>query len=117
MALVVVSDISEAIANECSQQLEKMKTIYYASTAHDLRTPVNSILGSNQLLKAELEAMGGMEKLIYYLDVSTCSCHYLLQIVDGIIDLSKLELNSFTLVKEWINLPSTVQEVLQILQI
>lgn len=38
------------------------------------------------------------------LKISTSSCDYLLQIIDDILDLSKLELKQFTLNKEWINL-------------
>lgn len=49
-ALVTVSDITNLRRYEKQKKIEEIKSIYFASLAHDLRTPINSIMGSNQYL-------------------------------------------------------------------
>ena len=42
--LVIITDISELIKTEHSRSIEKLSEIMIASTSHDMRTPLNSIL-------------------------------------------------------------------------
>lgn len=51
MALVKISDITLISKYEKQKNLDKMKALYFASIAHDLRTPINSIMGTNQILQ------------------------------------------------------------------
>lgn len=50
LALITISDITKMKKYEKQKQIERIKTIYFASIAHDLRTPINSIMGTNHLL-------------------------------------------------------------------
>jgi len=45
--VVLVNDISEIRRREQYEAQEKMQTVFFASVAHDLKTPVNSIYGAN----------------------------------------------------------------------
>jgi K+-sensing histidine kinase KdpD len=47
LALIIIKDITKARKYEKQKQIDKMKTIYFCSVAHDLRTPINSIMGTN----------------------------------------------------------------------
>jgi signal transduction histidine kinase len=42
----MLSDISKIRKYEKQKQIDRIKTIYFASVAHDLRTPINSIMGT-----------------------------------------------------------------------
>lgn len=46
-AIAFIMDISDLKKYEKEKQVNKFKTIYFASMAHDLRTPINSIMGIN----------------------------------------------------------------------
>jgi signal transduction histidine kinase len=46
-ALFIITDITALRSFEKRSQVTKMKTIYFASIAHDLKTPINSIMGTN----------------------------------------------------------------------
>jgi signal transduction histidine kinase len=47
--------------------------------------------------------------------ISLSSCNYLLGIIDDILDLSRLELNQFTLAEDWFSLSKCVKEIFDIL--
>lgn len=47
MAMIIITDITKLKKYEKQKQIDKVKTVYFASVAHDLRTPINSIMGTN----------------------------------------------------------------------
>lgn len=49
--MIVLSDISELIKVEYSKSIEKISDIMIASTSHDMRTPLNTIINMNKLMK------------------------------------------------------------------
>ena len=49
--LVIVRDISEIIRNEYAKTVEKMTEVMIASTSHDMRTPLNTIINMHQLIE------------------------------------------------------------------
>lgn len=49
-ALILITNITNVKKLEKQKQTNKFKTIYFASVAHDLRTPINSIMCINQTL-------------------------------------------------------------------
>lgn len=66
--------------------MSKFKTVYFASIAHDLRTPINTVLNINSQLELDLK----QKKMV---EISTSSCRFLLATIDDIFDMSKLELD------------------------
>jgi len=72
-------------------QLEKMnmeRQEYLAVIAHELRTPVNGILGGLQVLRGHVESWPGEEKLMYLLNRST---NRLIETIDSSLMLAKFE--------------------------
>jgi signal transduction histidine kinase len=91
----------------------KYKQILFASVAHDLRTPLNTVLALNNQIMDVIE-----DKYQHLVRISNSSCKFLFSTLDDIFDLSKLELGHFTLSKEWFNLKiSIVDELTNILGI
>ncbi len=72
-------------------QAEKSKSFFFACVSHDIRTPLNSIIGFAELLKC-----GDMEKKVSdeYLNNIVFSSHVLMELVNNILDLSKLDAKS-----------------------
>ncbi len=72
--------------------MSRFRTVYFASVAHDLRTPINTVLSINHTFEAILPAENK-----YLVDVSKSSCLFLLSLIDDIFDMSKFELDQFEL--------------------
>jgi signal transduction histidine kinase len=88
-----------------------MQTILFASVAHDLRTPLNSLLASN---KALIPMMGGNESAISALGIQRSSIHFLISLVEDVLDLSKMQFNKLELSESWFSLHDLIKEVLHI---
>ncbi len=75
------------LANEELSRIDKRKTLFFANMSHELRTPLNAIIGMNGLL---LET-GLTERQREYAEAARTSGEFLLQIINDILDLSKIE--------------------------
>jgi len=93
----------------------RAKSNFIANMSHELRTPLNSIIGFSEMMTS-----GVMGKLpdTYgeYASFITSSGHHLLNIVNDILDLSKIEAGMLTLDEEEVNLGRETAEVLTMLQ-
>ena len=80
---------------------EKFKNDYFVNLSHELRTPINIILSALQLLNS-LEKSGSdtKEKNLYYMSVIRKSSNSLLNIINDIIDSSKIESGTYKINKE-----------------
>jgi signal transduction histidine kinase/ActR/RegA family two-component response regulator len=74
-------------ANEELRRVDQVKTLFFANMSHELRTPLNAIIGMNGLL---LETELGMKQR-EYAETARSSGEFLLQIINDILDLSKIE--------------------------
>jgi len=75
-------------AESKASQSEKLKSAFLANLSHEIRTPMNAILGFSELLTDyELEPMMQKE----YLEIIKSNGRDLLQLIDDIIDIAKIE--------------------------
>lgn len=70
-----------------------VKNEFFANVSHDIRTPLNAIIGFSQLLKDGIEGLNDWRK---YIDNIVFSGETLLDLVDDVLDLSKLEADKMT---------------------
>ncbi len=70
-----------------AEQADREKSIFLATMSHEIRTPMNAILGFGELLAADAKA----DKEKRYAQSIVRSGHSLLQIINDILDLSKIE--------------------------
>ncbi len=92
-------------------KLEKNKNNYFVNLSHELRTPLNVISSTNQLIK-ELSKSNKIdkEKLIYYMEISNKNCRRLLNLINNIIDSSKLESDNYIINMKKENIVNIVEE-------
>ncbi|MCB1158347.1 MAG: PAS domain S-box protein, partial [Leptospiraceae bacterium] len=83
------------------------KSIFLANMSHEIRTPMNAILGFTELL----EGISKEEKQKYYLNIVKTSSKSLLELIDDILDLSKIEAGKMELYYEEFNLRALIQEI------
>ena len=77
-------------AKEKALESDNLKSAFLANISHEIRTPMNGILGFVDLLKDESLSL---ETRNTYVNIITKSSKQLLQIIDDIIDISKIEAN------------------------
>lgn len=89
-------------------QAQAHKEEFIASVGHELRTPMNAILGLNGILRTELS---GSKEDVAVVDLIRRSTEQLLQVVNDILDFSQLQAGQLALQAESFELIETVREV------
>ena len=116
LALVVTRDISDRRlleedlrgAREKAESLSIAKSRFLASMSHELRTPLNAILGFSELLQSNaMEQMpAGRQK--EYIGLIHSSANHLLNVLNDILDMSKIEAGKYEIVPEPFNLANAL---------
>ncbi|QTA77962.1 Two component system response regulator/histidine kinase [Desulfonema limicola] len=102
------------VLKEKAEKLYQAKSSYLSGMSHELRTPLNSILGYTQILKQDQYLN---EKHIKALDAITHSSEHLLKMINGILDLSKIEAGKAELNLSDFNLIEVLKNIRNILEI
>ena len=97
-----------AEALQSAERASKAKTDFLANMSHDIRTPMNAIIGITTLMKNELHQP---EKLAEHLGKLETSGQLLLGIINNILDMSRIESGKTTLNVEKMNLPQQVSQL------
>ena len=95
-------------ALEVAEKASKAKTDFLSNMSHDIRTPMNAIIGITTLMKNELHQP---EKLAEHLGKLETSGRLLLGIINDILDMSRIESGKVTLNVEKMNLPQQISQL------
>ena len=85
------------------------KTNFLSSMSHDIRTPMNAIMGMTTIAHANLESP---EKIRDCLEKIKTSSRHLLSLINEVLDMSKIESGKVSLALAQMNLPDMIQEVM-----
>ncbi|HLI21809.1 MAG TPA: PAS-domain containing protein, partial [Stellaceae bacterium] len=97
-------------AMEAAEAASRTKSDFLANMSHELRTPLNAIIGYSQMLQEEASDDGQEDYLPDLSKIENAGTH-LLNLINGILDLSKIEAGRMTVYIEKINVSSIVGEV------
>ena len=105
--VAVMRDVSERKIHEEAIELARLereradesKTRFLATMSHELRTPLNAIIGFSEMLTNEELVLQPARKLEYAKLINE-SGHHLLSVVNGILDMSKMETGNFQITPE-----------------
>ena len=112
-----VSERTEELsqANIRLQELDKLKSMFIASMSHELRTPLNSIIGfTGIVLKGMSGELTGDQR--WQLTMAKTSADHLLNLINDVIDVSKIEAGMVDLDIEQFDLSALVQDVKKLLK-
>lgn len=93
----------------------RAKSGFLATMSHELRTPLNSILGFSDLLKQN-NAGELNEKQEHYVDNVLASGRHLLDLINDILDLTKIEAGKMEILVEKISVPEAIGETLNLIK-
>jgi PAS domain S-box-containing protein len=100
-----------ALRNREVERVNRLKTQFLASMSHELRTPLNAIIGFSDLL-AEQSAGPINNAQRDYLEHVQAGAQHLLELVNDVLDLSKIEAGRIELHPEDVPVTAALQEVL-----
>ncbi len=100
------------LQNERLAYASKAKSEFLANMSHELRTPLNSIIGFSELLKQG--TLG--EKQLRYVDNVLTSSKFLLDLINDILDLSRVEAGKIELVIEKMPVQAVVNETANLIK-
>ncbi|MEO2078126.1 MAG: substrate-binding domain-containing protein [Bacillus sp. (in: firmicutes)] len=120
-ALVTISDITIwknaennlLKAKEEAEKANMAKSNFLSKMSHELRTPLNGILGFSQLL--EIDKTLNTEQLDFVQEI-LAGGRYLLNLINDILDLSRIETGQLKVSIEEVNLLTIINECIYILQ-
>jgi two-component system, cell cycle sensor histidine kinase PleC len=97
-------------ARRRAEEANLAKSRFLATMSHELRTPLNAILGFSEVMKSELFGPHAVAQYKEYsIDVHSSGQH-LLDIINEILDLSRIEAGRYELHEEAVDLASTADE-------
>jgi two-component system, cell cycle sensor histidine kinase DivJ len=83
-----------------AERANAAKSRFLATMSHELRTPLNAIIGFSDMLKKEAALMIDSSRRSEYAGLINDSGHHLLAVINGILDMSKIETDNFEITPE-----------------
>jgi signal transduction histidine kinase len=106
-----VKQVKELQRNkEKAEESDNIKTLFLYNISHNIRTPMNSIVGFAELLSM---TDPGPERRKEYLRVIKKQSKNLLQLIDDVAEIAKYEIGTMTITKSKCNLNLLLQEILK----
>jgi len=106
--VAVLRDVTERKAHQQAlldahaeaERANAAKSRFLATMSHELRTPLNAIIGFSEMLMKERELALDAKRRHEYAGLINGSGHHLLSVVNGILDMSKIETDNFEITPE-----------------
>ncbi len=103
-------------AKDDAEAANRAKSSFLATMSHELRTPLNAIIGFSQMIHREVLGPVGDARYRQYADDISASGGHLLGLVNGILDLSRIEAGKFELAEDVIDLPAVMAACVEIVK-
>ncbi len=95
-------------AKECAEESDRLKTAFLQNMSHEIRTPMNAIMGFSSLL---VDEYNNKPKLEQYSEIINQRCSDLLDIINDILDIAKIESGQLSINLEECNLSELFAEL------
>ena len=104
-------DLEDALA--AAQHANRAKTTFLNNMSHDIRTPMNAIIGFTSLAAAHID---NTEKVKDYLAKITTSSNHLLSLINDVLDMSRIESGKVKIEEKEASLPEIMHDLKTIVQ-
>jgi two-component system, cell cycle sensor histidine kinase PleC len=111
-----LADLAEKYAEEKNraEEANAAKSKFLANMSHELRTPLNAIIGFSEIMESGMFGPLGAEKYIEYSRDIRESGQYLLDVINDILDMSKIEAGGIRLAPETVELDSLLADCIRV---
>jgi len=111
-----LADLAEKYAEEKTraEEANQAKSKFLANMSHELRTPLNAIIGFSEIMESGMFGPLGAEKYIEYSRDIRESGEYLLDVINDILDMSKIEAGGIRLAPEAVELDSLLADCIRV---
>ena len=96
-------------ALEKAEESDRLKSAFLANMSHEIRTPLNGIIGFSKYLRNFPDT--NREETLKFLNIICNSADHLLNLINDIIDISKIEVGQLKIAPESINLNALLNEI------
>ena len=97
------------------EQADRHKSEFLANMSHELRTPLNAIIGYSEMLQEDAADLGA-EQFTDDLKKINAAGKHLLELINAVLDLSKIEAGKMELYLESFDVPSLVHDIAAVIQ-
>ena len=111
------ADIALAAAHAAAERAASSNVRLLANVSHELRTPLNAIIGFSQMLATDEIAPSEPAKQREYASIISDSGHHLLEIVNSILDMSKIESGAMQIALESFALQTLADQCCDMMQL
>ncbi len=109
------ADTALIAAKQEAEFASRAKSEFLANTSHELRTPLNAIIGFTDMMAGGYVGELNARQTDYVSDIQT-SGHALLEIINDILDLTKIESGQVTLAEDIVEVASAVQAAVRMIR-
>eukprot|EP00347_Sterkiella_histriomuscorum_P002149 403369283 len=110
--LTTIRDMSFWLEYQKEKNMSSMKTIAFASAAHEFRNPLNAIMSSLELLEQYVQD----ERAEKFMKTAKISSNLMLYLMNDILDFSQIEAKNFILNIQQIRIQDCLEEIVNILE-
>ena len=100
-------------ARDASESASRAKTAFLANMSHELRTPLNAIIGFSEVMTREIFGPVGSPRYQDYARLIHESGGHLLELINGVLDMSKIEAGKFELYEELFDLDEVASSAIR----
>src|SRR5579871_4206486 len=113
---IELADLAEKYSREKTraEEANQTKSKFLANMSHELRTPLNAIIGFSEIMESGMFGSLGSEKYREYCHDILTSGHYLLEVINDILDMSKIEAGRMQLDMEELDLSHILAESMRV---
>ncbi len=104
------------VARNLAEEASRAKSAFFANMSHELRTPLNSVIGYSEMIIEDLDAIGQLRMTDDLLKIRNAGKHQL-QLINDILDISKIEAGKMSVYTERFSVAPLVDEVTAATQI
>jgi two-component system, cell cycle sensor histidine kinase PleC len=110
-----LADLADKYAREKTraETANRSKSEFLANMSHELRTPLNAIIGFSEVMQEQMFGPLGCEKYTEYSHDIHKSGQFLLDVINDILDMSKIEAGRMELELTTLSIPSIIEDIMR----